>query len=132
MVHTQLADTDDADKLRDADDILDEYYAANVPFDRSLFPLFKECLRTKPISYLFEGYLAHLFEFKVQSQTFLISNIPEVDALMSPMQTKELKQLWVKDIRKWFNSGELVNGEFRRQITEFITLYDSTRNSFYE
>ncbi|CAG8542321.1 1037_t:CDS:1 [Paraglomus occultum] len=134
IVHTQLADTEDADKLRDADNILDEYYAANVPFDRSLFPLFKECLRTKPISYLFEGYLAHLFGFEIQSQTFLISNIPEVGALMSPTQTEELKQLWLKDIQQCFKSEELVNNEFRKQIIEFIALYNLSQSSvdYYE
>ncbi|CAG8600368.1 3915_t:CDS:1 [Paraglomus brasilianum] len=130
IVHTQLTNMENVDKLRDADSILDEYYTANVPFEQSLFSLFKECLRTKPISYLFEGYLPTLFGFEVQHQSFLITKIPEVDALMSPTQTEELKQLWLDDIQKCIKSEELVNGEFSKQVTEFFTLYDLSHSSF--
>ncbi|CAG8638339.1 11093_t:CDS:2 [Paraglomus brasilianum] len=122
IVHTQLADTENANKLRDADTILDEYYAANVPFDRSLLPLFKECLRGKPISYLFEGYLPELFGSEVP-QPFMTFQIPEVDVLTSSTQTKELQRLWLEDIQKCIRSDELVNSEFKRQITNFFTLY---------
>ncbi|CAG8592493.1 9939_t:CDS:2 [Paraglomus brasilianum] len=130
VVHTQLTNMENVDKLRDADTILDEYYTANVPFEQSLFSLFKECSRTKPISYLFERYLPTLFGFEVQHQSFMISKIPEVDALMSPTQTEELKKLWLDDIQKCVKSEELVNDEFRKQITEFFTLYDLSHSSF--
>ncbi|CAG8586890.1 10775_t:CDS:1 [Paraglomus brasilianum] len=123
IVHTRLADTEDIDKLRDADTILDEYYTANVPFDRSLLPLFKECSRAKPIGYLFEGYLPALFGSEVQIQPFMTFQISEVDALASSTHTKELQRLWLEDIQKCIQSEELINDEFKTQATEFFTLY---------
>ena len=123
IVHTQLTDTENADKLRDADTILDEYCAANVPFERSLLPLFKECSRVKPISYLFERYLANLFEFEDQNQSFSAFQNLEVGVLTSLEQTKKLQRFWLKDIQKCIQSEELVDGEFKRQISEFFALY---------
>ncbi|CAG8567799.1 8665_t:CDS:1 [Paraglomus brasilianum] len=113
IVHTWLTDTEDIDKLRDADTILDEYYAANVPFDRSLLPLFKKWSRAKPIGYLFEGYLPALFG------SFMTFQIPEVDVLPSFTQTEELQRLWLKDVKNCIQSEELVNEEFKTQATEF-------------
>ncbi|CAG8670501.1 5729_t:CDS:1, partial [Paraglomus occultum] len=94
----------DVDKLREADAILDEYYTANVLFERSLFPLFKKCSRTKPTSYLFEGYLAKLFGLEVRHQSSLAFQIPEVDVLTSPTQIEKLRQLWLEDIRNCIDS----------------------------
>ncbi|CAG8586874.1 10774_t:CDS:1 [Paraglomus brasilianum] len=128
IVHTWLTDTEDIDKLRDADTILDEYYTANVPFDRSLLPLFKEFSRTKPISYLFEGYLPALFGSEVQIP-FMTFQIPEVDALASSTHTKELQRLWLEDIQS-IQSEELINDEFKTQATEFFTLYYLMRSCF--
>ncbi|CAG8630339.1 9745_t:CDS:1, partial [Paraglomus brasilianum] len=130
IVHTWLTDTEDIDKLRDADTILDEYYTANIPFDRSLLPLFKECSRAEPISYLFEGYLPALFGSEVQNQSFVTFQIPEVDVLPSFIQTEELQRLWLEDIQNCIQSDALVNGEFKRQITEFFKLYNLTHSSF--
>ncbi|CAG8491687.1 8489_t:CDS:2 [Paraglomus occultum] len=123
LLELYSTDTDDADKLRDADTILDEYYAANVPFDPSLLSLFKKCLRTKPISYLFEGYLANLFGSEIQ-RLFLTAIPIEVDALVSPTQTIELKQRWLGEIQKSIQSDEFMSDGFIRQAIDFLTLYN--------
>ncbi|CAG8630323.1 9744_t:CDS:1 [Paraglomus brasilianum] len=127
IVHTQITNTEE---LGDADIILDEYYAANVPFEHSLLPLFKKCPRAKPIIYLFKGYLAKLFEFEVREYPYLTFEIPDVDVLTSPAQTKELQRLWLEDIQKCIKFEELVNDEFKKQIIEFFTIYNLTHSSF--
>ncbi|CAG8600348.1 3914_t:CDS:1 [Paraglomus brasilianum] len=130
IVHTWLTDTGDIDKLRDADTILDEYYTANVPFDRSLLPLFKKWSRAKPIGCLFEGYLPALFGFEVQHRSFSAFQIPEVGVLTSPTQTEELQRLWLEDIQKCVKSEELVNDEFTMHATEFFTRYRLMHSCF--
>ncbi|CAG8586910.1 10776_t:CDS:1 [Paraglomus brasilianum] len=130
IVNTQIINTEDSDELRYAANILDEYCAADIPFERSLLPLFKECPRTKPISYLFKGYLAKLFGFEAQHQSFSASQIPEIDVITSPTQTEELQRLWLEDIQKFVKSEELVNDEFKTQATEFFALCCSMHSCF--
>ena len=117
-------------------DIFNEYYKAKVPFEPQWLQLLKACECESIIGCLFEGYLAKLFNFKVDFRPSRIMRTPDLNDVTpfiqaNSKQTKkeihkaksDLQQRWKTAIFECYEKDEFTR-MFREYVQRFVDRFE--------
>ncbi|CAG8551808.1 4013_t:CDS:1 [Paraglomus brasilianum] len=121
--------------------IFNEYYKAKVPFEPQCLQLIKTCSSDFIVKCVFEGYLAKLFNFKVNfhpPRTARAPDLKEVTPFMQANSKKrtnkhvkkeksDLQQEWQNVLYECYHGKGEFTDVFRTQIHKFIKRLDSLK-----